>query len=364
VLTDVMLNLGLQTLTNNRLAFFNLTHRLLVTGAAVLVPRTAAVFELREDIPVDDEVIAACRQLHGSGYTLALDDFMPDSPAEALVKFAKFVKVDVLSTTAAERAAIAARLLPRGLRLVAEKVETQEQADEVRAAGYSLVQGYFFCRPVTITGTAIPAQRLAALHLLAALNQSDITIVELDNLIKRDVSLSYRVLRCINSAAVGVGREIRSIREALVFLGTAQIRQWASVWALAGVQQGGSPETLNISLLRARCCEIIGATLDDGDGGEEYFLLGLCSLLDGIFGRPMEVVIGQLPLAPSIRRALLGEQNTARAVLDAVIAYERGAWDEAGVAAARAGFAAKQLPGAYQNAALWSHELSKATADA
>jgi len=357
VLTDVMLNLGLETLANNRLAFFNLSRRLLLAGAATLAPRGGSVFELHESIGADADVLAACEQLVGDGYTLALDDFVSGSSAEALLPFATFVKVDMQATSADKRQAIATRLLPRGITLVAEKVETEEQAVDARGMGYGLAQGYFFCRPKTFGAGALPAQRLAALHLLAAVNNPEVTIAEVDELITRDVALSYRVLRSVNSAAYGGGRAIGSVREALVFLGIEQVRHWASVWALVGSRDQMS-EAMTMSLLRARHCEFIGRGVSGDETGAAWFLLGLCSLLDVILDRPMPVVLEQLPLAHSIRVALLGEENTARAVLDAVTAYEQGAWDAANQAAARAGIPAATLPEAYADAVRWSHPLT------
>src|SRR5207253_7287221 len=133
-----------------------------------------------EDIGADADVIAACQQLVSDGYTLALDDFVAGGHAEALVPYAKVVKVDVLATTALEASAIARRFLPRGIKLVAEKVQTPAHAVEAREMGYSLAQGYFFCRPTTFGAGALPTQRMAALHLLAALNDPDVTIGEVD----------------------------------------------------------------------------------------------------------------------------------------------------------------------------------------
>ena len=358
VLTDVMLNLGLDTLTNNRLAFINLSRRLLLAGAWALAPRPACVLELHEDIVADEEVIQACRQLFRDGYTLALDDYAPDGRADALLPFAKFVKVDMLSTTPAQRREIASRLLPRGVRLVAERVETQEQADEARAMGYRLAQGYFFCRPTTFGAGALPPKRMSALHLLATLNNPDVTIAEVDEVIKRDAALSYRVLRSVNSAAFGIGREVHSIRDAIVYLGLDQIRNWASVWALAGVDESAS-ETVTLSMLRARYCEFIGRTVGGSDTGAAYFVLGLCSLLDVILDRPMAVVLEHLPLPARIRDALRGMPNTERAVLDTAIAHERADWEGAAAAAALAGIPAATLPEAYADAVRWSHHVAQ-----
>jgi EAL and modified HD-GYP domain-containing signal transduction protein len=358
VLSDSLLALGLDTLTGGLQAFVNLTRPLLLNGAGTLLPKATTVLELREDIEVDAEVVEACARLHREGYSLALDDFDPQSKAAELIPYVKFVKVDVLAMPASTLAAIGGRLGPKGVRLVAEKVESFEVAKEARTWGYSLFQGYFFCRPKTIGTAALPSNRLAYLSLLAGLNERDLTVTELEDLVKHDVSLCYRVLRCINSAAYALRHEIRSIRQALLFLGLDQIRKWASVWALAGLNSA-TPETVTVSLVRARTCELIGGAMMKDSTSSEYFLLGLCSLLDAMLNKPMADALADLPLSPTLRDALLGQPNRARTVLDIVLSYERGEWDEAMSAAEIAGIGAAVIPAAYGDALRWARELSR-----
>jgi EAL and modified HD-GYP domain-containing signal transduction protein len=303
---------------------------------------------------VDGDVLEACRSLSSSGYRLALDDVVPGSPAEALLPFASFVKVDVLSRPRAEVVELARRLTARGLPLVAEKVETQDAFEWARDAGCSLFQGYYFCRPQTRSGSGVPA-RSAHLRLLSALNQPRLTMDELEELVKQDAVLSLRVLQCINSAAFAIRREVRSVREALVLLGMGPIRKWASVWCLAKLNAGGPSELATISLLRARACESLAEDIEDVDA-HEMFLVGLCSVLDAMIGRPMAEALAELPLSDAARRALLGERNPLRSILDAVVAYEGGSWDlalEAGIGADE-----RTLPKAYGSALTWARELS------
>jgi len=280
VLSDAVLTLGLDLLTCGRKAFVNFTRPLLLSGAGTLLPANSVVIEVTEDVAIDGDVIDACRKLDALGFSLALDDFMPGSDAEALLPFVRFVKVDVLQTAAHDHATIAKRLLPLGVRLIAEKVETADMVAQTRAAGYRLFQGYYFCRPTTFVATSMPAHHVAYLGLLGALNRKDVSVDELEDLIKHDVSLSYRVLRSTNSWLFGVRQEIQSIRHALVFLGVDQIRKWASVWVLAGLNSSGTQETITVALVRARCCELLGHALLGPEEGAGYFLLGLCSLLD------------------------------------------------------------------------------------
>lgn len=358
VLTDGILTMGLEMLTNGRPAFVNLTRSLLLNNGASMLPAPSCILEIGRGVAIDDAVIEACRQLHDTGYTLALDDYSGQPEAEPLLPFVKFVKVDVQAVDAAGRAAIARRVMHR-VRLIAEKVETAEVFEETKKAGYSLFQGFFFCRPTTVKSGTPAARRLTYLRLLAAINQPNVTLAELEELIKQDVSLCYRVLRCINSAAFGLQMEIHSIRQALVLLGVGQVRKWASVWSLASVAQGGNAEVLPVAIIRARCCEILGDSAASVKRDSGLFLLGMCSLLDVMLGRPMAAALADLPLAAEIRDALVGKPNVARSILDAVIAYERGDFDAAAALAERLGLRAETLAAAYGDALRYARELSR-----
>jgi c-di-GMP-related signal transduction protein len=360
VLTDAILAIGLDALTGRVPAFINFTRNLLLTDAALLLPERAVVIELREDITIDPEVVAACRRLQSLGYTLALDDFAEGHGVEVLLPYVKFVKLDVLDTPPAVWQPLAYRLASPTLTVVAERVETFDVAGQAREAGCTLFQGHYFCRPKTRSAKTIPARRLAYLNLFAALNAPGLTLATLEDLVRRDVSLTVRILRSINSAAFGLGTEISSLRHALVLLGVQHVRKWASVWAMAGVNSGGTPEMVSVALLRARSCELIGESWSNGAGGE-LFLLGMCSTLDAILDQPMANAIEGLHLTRGVREALLGGTNAMRSILDAVKAHEQGNWDEAATSLRALGLPDSLLPVAYADALRWAREL---TADA
>ncbi len=364
VMTDAVLNVGLDTLTGGRPAFLNLTRSLLVSEAWTVLPPAAVVFELHRNVEIDDEVVTMCKRMYDAGYPLALCDFELDSDADALLRYAKFVKVDMVRTCRTDQRAIAEYLESSGIKLIAENVESGPAFEAACAAGYSLFQGHFFCQPKTCSAAPVPASRFAYVQLLSALNKPNLSLSELEDLIKRDVSLTYRVLRCINSAAFGLRREIHSIQEALVLLGFEPIRSWASVWCVAGLNTGGTYELVTTALVRARCCELLGTHLDE-EGAQEMFLVGLCSLLDAMLNRPIEEAIADLPLSTSARAAVLGtDRNTARCILDAAVAFENGLWDEAALAVHAAGLTPALLAEAYSGALRWAREFSRVVAAA
>lgn len=358
VLTDAVLGVGLDALTNGLRAFVSLTHHLLADGAATLLPPDKTVLELQGGMAIDDQVVDTCKRLQGDGYALALDAYRAGSAADALLPYVQYVKVDSKQHSTAEMRMTAMRLRPRAVKLIAEGVETAQAAELARAAGYHYFQGFYFCRPTTFARSPLPARRLAYMNLLTALNKPNLSLDEVENLVKHDVSLSYRVLRSVNSAAFGLGQEVTSIRRALVLLGVAQIRKWASVWTLAGLSDGGTPEAVSVALVRARCCELAGEQTRHPDAGS-FFLLGLCSLLDVILQRPMADALSDMPLAASIRDAILGTSNDTRVVLDTIVAYEQGEWEKAKAGAAAIGLRDDALSTIYADALRWARELSR-----
>ncbi len=359
VLSDTVLGIGLETLTGGRKAFMNVSRNLLLSGHATLLPARSVVLEVLETVKVDEPVVQVCRSLRGKGYSIALDDYVPGLDADALLPYANFVKVDVLDTKRDEWVSIR-RSMPSHVTMLAEKVESAEVYEDLRAIGYHLFQGYYFCRPKMFRAGALSGNRLAYAQLLMALNNENVTVTQVEDLIKHDASLSYRTLRCINSAAFGIRRQIQSIRQAVVLLGLDQVRKWASVWALAGLNEGASAELVTVAILRARACELLAQSVLPREQSSEYFLLGLCSLLDVILRKPMDEALSELPISNTIKGALLGDENRARLVLDAVVAYERANWDEASRCSSKAGIALTTLPDAYADALRWAHEMKQA----
>jgi len=356
VLTDAILTIGLETLANKKPAFLTFTRDLLINGAATLLPASAIVACVPGSLGGDLTVLDACKALHAGGYTLAIDDFR-GGPADGLLPFAKFVKIDIGTVSSLTVASTVARVGTRA-QVIASRVESPEAYAAAKAAGCRFFQGFYFCEPVMRPAQVLPAKQLAYVNLLTALNKPSLTIAELEDLVKRDASLAYRVLRSVNSAAFVGGREITSIRQALVLLGIDQVRKWASVWSLAGLGGGSASETMSLALIRARCCELIGQRLSGSEAADQLFLLGLCSLLDTILSRPIELAIADVQVPTDVRDALLGVRNFARTVLDGVIAVERADWTRATTIAADAGIPESVLSKAYADALPWACQLS------
>lgn len=358
VFTDALLAFGLDSLAPGAPAFLNLTRRWLLEGVAELLPVDRVVIEIPETVLPDEQVLTACRLLRRAGYVLALDDFVDASGYEPLLDLVQIVKVDVLATTETERRALVKRLAPRGLTLVAEKIETPEAHAAAKADGFQWFQGFFFARPSTRTVRDIPARRLSYLRLIQAFANPELTVGELEDLVQHDVSLCYRLLRTINSAAFGMHAEVSSIRQAIVLLGLQTIRRWACLWAIAGLAEGKSRALVALGLMRAQSCGHLGHQRWGADVGAELFLVGMLSLVDVILERPMAEIVGTLPLSEAACAALEGRPGPWRSLLETVIAYERGDWADAERLAMTCELTLEDVMSAYAEALRWSRSVA------
>jgi EAL and modified HD-GYP domain-containing signal transduction protein len=356
VISDACFLHDLDIYAGNAKLFVNVTTDVLVKGYVTMLPADRTVVEILESVDVIPEVVTACQELRQAGYTVALDDYCDAPRWKPLLPFVDILKIDFLATETCERKRVARHYRPLGIRLLAEKVETPAIFREAAQSGYELFQGYFFKVPVMICAKDIPSQRLHYLNLLAEIHRPESDVTRLTDVIKADVSLTYKLLRYINSAFFGVRQRVDSVRHALLLLGVRELRRWASLVALTCLAEDAAAEVTHSALVRARFCEGLAEKLEMQEATQSLFLLGLLSLIDVIVGRPMEEILSSLPIEDEIKQALLGESNRYREILDIVTAYEAGQWDRLPETAASLGLAEGALPAGYEDALRWSQE--------
>jgi c-di-GMP-related signal transduction protein len=352
---------GLSSLTDNKPAFVNFSREALVGDLAFALPPKEIVVEILESVEADGETLAACERLKAAGYRLALDDFVDTPDRAPLAGLADFIKVDVLATPASQSTQIAKKFRVGGRRTLAEKVETRDAMAEAKANGFDYFQGYFFSRPVMVTTRTIPAFRLNYLRLLHELNRPEVNMRRLEDVVKQEASMTFRLLRRVNSAAFSFRLETSSLRHALVLLGEREIRMCATVWAMADLAHDKPSELVVASTLRARLCELLAPLGELGDRSLDLFLVGMFSMLDAILDLPMDRILVSLPLGGDVRDALLGGQNPLRSVLDCVMAYEQGLWDRASNLAVAAGIPEREIPTCYLEAVAWTRDIFQST---
>jgi c-di-GMP-related signal transduction protein len=358
---DNLFLFGIERLTNGRRAFFNCTREFLLRDLVTVLPKDRVVIEILENVEPDEEVAEACRKLKRAGYLLALDDFK-DGPAwQVLIPLADVIKVDVLATPPHEQQRIAHAYARAGVHLLAEKVESYEEFQRTLKWGYTFFQGYFFSRPEMLTRRSIPAYKLSYLRVLQAANHPDVDMREIAERIKAEASLSYRLLRYLNSAAFPLLTEIHSIPHALSLLGERGVRRWVSLVAVACMGDEKPAELITLPLVRARFCELLARPAGLETSANDLFLLGLLSAKDGILDMHMADILKEIAVDPNIRDALLGKRNDLRSVFEVVLHYERAAWEDVGAALGRLGMPEDGVPELFLQAVDWAKAVLSGT---
>ena len=325
---DNLFLFGIERLTAGRRAFVNCSREFLVRDYAMLLPKDRVVIEILENTAPDAEVVAACQRLKKSGYEIALDDFVDAAEWGQLVDLADCIKVDFLKAPSQLQARFCREYTRRNIRMLAEKVETYADFERAREYGYSLFQGYFFSRPEILTRHDVPAYKLNYLRVLQAANRSELDQNEITECVKAEASLSYRLLRYLNSPVFFLVTEVRSIPHALMLLGERGIRRWVSLVAIACMGEDKPQELLMLPLMRARFCELLAPLARQESAANDLFLMGLLSAIDAILDMKMEDVLKEIQIRSEIRGALLGEENVLHGIYDVALRYERAEWPQ------------------------------------
>lgn len=327
VIHNTLMEVGIRDLVGSKLAFINFTRATLLGDFVRLLPKDQAVLEILEDVEIDEELIAGVQKLAAEGYIFALDDFKYSPEWEPLVQVASIIKYDLTRTPMSDISHELEQIRGHHAKLLAEKVETIGEYEHFRDLGFDYFQGYFFARPTTICRTTLPDQQVAVMRLLTRLQDPEIQIEEAESLVSRNISLSFKILRYINSPAVGFRRKIESIQQAIVLFGLKQLKSWACVMAMTEVD--GKPTELMLNgLIRARLCQLI-AQSEGREDGDSYFMVGLFSILDALMDTAMDKILEQLPVSEGVRLALLKGEGSMGAALRSSLACEMNSFSAA-----------------------------------
>ncbi len=353
VIINSFLEIGLDRIVGRHRAFINLTREFLTGKHPFPYPPDQVVLEILEDVKVDNEVIEGVQQFSRKGYQIALDDYILDDERQPLLDYIDLIKIDLPSLNREQAAAYVDSLRPYDIKLLAEKIETRDDYEFCKSVGFDYFQGFFLCKPNVIQANRTPANRHSIMRILAKLQDPGAEAKELEDLITHDVTLSHKVLRSINSAFYALPRVIDSIHQAVVYLGNRTIKQLATLMILTGIDD--KPHELMVTALtRSKMCEIVATRLGVNNT-DSYSTSGLLSILDALMDKPMERLLGELPLSEEINNALLYRQGPLGNVLKCVIDYEHGMWDEVGSIA----LPPRELRECYLEAIAWANTFNQ-----
>lgn len=326
LMADSLLHFEVDKLTDGKKAFINSTREVLIDEYVLLLPKQYYGVEITECIPADAAVLAACRKLREHGYTVILDDFDFSPDRLSLLTVADMVKIDILHTPRDRQRQFLEKYSGNALTFLAEKVETQEDFAYARDFGYTFFQGYFFSKPLIVAKQDVPGIKFHYLRMLQEINRPDLDLQQLDDIIRRDVSLTFKLLKYINSPFFGLQTVVTSIKHAMVVLGEKELRKWACLIALGRLGEDKPEELVMNTLIRARFCESLAPLLGMPTRSQDLFLMGIFSNVHVIVGRPLEEILETIPIAEEAKAALFGNHNRFREILELVVAYEQANW--------------------------------------
>ena len=350
VVAVAALEIGLDRLAGGLPVHINFPEELLVRLPDLPLQGQRVVIEVLEDVRANPQVLQGIHALRARGHRIALDDYSPQSSDPRLLEVADIVKLEVTHPPPDELRRLAQELRTAHFQLIAENVESREDFERCIALGFTGFQGNFLQQPETFRARRVPVSRVGALRLAAALQNEDYSLDEIERLLSQDVSLSYRVLRCINSSYYNLPRKIDSIRQAIVILGLDTLRQLSGLLCLQGMDDR-PPSLIVQAMTRGRMCEQLGKLGGARDAGP-FFITGLFSLLNALLGLPTRKVVEDLPLSPAIVSALVAGEGPLGAALQCTRAYERGVWDHA----VYADLAPHLIRAAYVDSLFWAEQ--------
>jgi EAL and modified HD-GYP domain-containing signal transduction protein len=353
---DMSTLLGLDVLCDHRLAFIGCDRETLLEQGLAFLPADRVVAEIERGVEVDDEVIEACCELKNAGYRIALDGFTSGDPRQAIAHLADYLKVDMKNRAWEEIPELVGPDHWKHAVLVATDVESREDFDVARRNGFQLFQGFFFRKPESLRTRTAPTNRIIYLRLLQAVMQAELDWDRVEELIKSDPTLYYRLLRFLNSPLFGIRGEVRTVRQAFTLMGEDELRRWCRLAGMFEMAKGRPGELLLSALVRARFAESLGARIKHD--GADLFLLGLLSMMDSILEIPMSAVIQGLPLDERARRLLLEHDGELAPVYRLVSAVEAGAWRLVVDCCGELGVPEDFAAGCYSEAMAWAQALA------
>jgi len=323
VILNSFLDVGFDSLVGSTNAFINITEDFILDEYLTPMCEMQIVLEVLEEINPSAEVINGIKRLKNHGYRIALDDFKYSEEYDELLQLADFVKLDVIQLD--EDAIIREfyNLKNFNVKIIAEKVETHERYALCKKLGFDYYQGFYFCKPELIEHKNIPSNKLVVLNLMKELMNPDFSFADIEKALAQDATLTYKLLRYVNSAAFTNRKEIDSIKEALALIGGDTILKWTTLLLMMQLAEGKPQALLVTALVRAKMCELLA-----NEFSGQMFTVGLLSLLDALMDEPLVELLDNLTLSADVKFALLDHRGSNGEILLNVLRYEKGQWDE------------------------------------
>ncbi len=352
-------NLGISEFTGNKPAFINFTLETLIQGYPETLATEEVVVEILETVKPGKKLLAICKDLNDKGYTIALDDYIHQSVWHHFYPFIHIIKIDWQDTTleTIQAVKVAIKDFPH-IKLLAEKVETYEEYNQALELDFELFQGFFFAKPEMVKTKSLSPSQIAMAELLYETSQKDLDLASITSVFERDVTLSYKLLRYANSAIFKRRNEISTIKQALVTLGSVELKRFLGLMFASNINPDKPSELINSAMARAKFCEAMASEIKTPIDNSIAFLTGLLSLIDAIVDEDLASILDKLPLAQEIKDTLLTRKGTMATLIMLLEFIERAEWSKTTKAMQALGLERECVVKNYNKAIAWADEQS------
>ncbi len=362
VINNTLTNFGIQNLLGEHRGFINLDHELLMSDVLEILPKDQIVLELLESLEVTDELVERCRSLKEMGFTLALDDHEYSPIYHDLYSIADIVKVDLIQTPLERIPEMIEQLRPYPIKLLAEKVESRTEFLACRDMNFDYFQGYYFAKPSVLEKKRFAESGVTLLKLMRLL-ADDADTAAIEESIKSDSSLTFKLLVMANSAAVGVRERVDSVHKAVSIVGRSQIKRWVqlALFASDDTRTAANP-LIDMAAVRAGLMEQLARhhprLSQDPDAPEKAFLIGILSLLERVYDISLDELTRKLNLSDEIRSALIAREGYYGTLLTLAEKSESLDFDAVEVMLEELGISAEDATDSQVESFSWSADLT------
>ncbi len=352
-------NMGISEFTGNKPAFINFTLETLAQGYPEMLTNEEVVVEVLETVKPGKKLLGLCKALHSKGYIIALDDYEHQSVWAHFYPFIKMIKIDIQQTSFDEVKEIIKAIKDHPhIELLAEKVETYQEYDQAQKLGFKYFQGFFFAKPEMVKTKSLSPSQLAMAELLYETSKPELDLSSITSVFERDVSLSYKLLRYANSAIFKRRSEVSTIKQALVLLGSSELKRFLGLMFAVTANPDKPTELIKLAMTRAKFCELVAHDMNSRLDDSIAFLTGLLSMIDAILDEELDVVLAKLPLAAEIKEPLLTRKGVMAAVIKLVEFIEHAQWDKTNIVIEKLKLDKEQAAKHYNEALAWADEQS------
>ncbi|MCG9558384.1 EAL and HDOD domain-containing protein [Vibrio kanaloae] len=358
LIVENFLSVGLNPSIPSSRCFVNFPYQSLIRRLPLSLPKDKVVVEILETCTPTDELLEAVKELYQAGYMIALDDFTSTPEWERFLRYTHIVKLDIMQMGLDEACDLVKAHQGKKFSFLAERVETEQEFQQAKEAGFKFFQGYFFSKPEIIKTKYISPEQVIAMELFQEVCKPDVDFQRVESIVAKDIALSYKLLRFVNTMSPRLEVTISSFRQALVYLGQDKLKMFVSLAVASYVSDKKPKELYGLSLQRAQFCQRMSRYQAFEGHQEQAFMIGLFSLLDALLDLSLENLVEQLPLCKSIKVALLRREGPYGTLLALEESFEHADWQQIDEHCENLGLNVEQVKTELTEARRWSHTIT------